>query len=305
MSEANKALLRRYYEEVVSGGLLDELPRCLAADYAEVHGGRRHPIGLEGARQHILGVRRTYPDLRLEVQQQIAEGEWVASTVRMRGTHLGEWLGMRPTGLPVEATAVNVDRVVAGRIVEHGGAADLLGPLLEIGAVEAAGGPPPAAADLGDGVSVRPFRGAADAEACAGLMAASEPWRTLGRSREDLLASLRAPGPERYLAERGGACAGLLVLNLRGAFVGYLQTVAVAAPFRGRGLGTALVAFAEARIFRDHPNVFLCVSSFNPGAQRLYRRLGYREVGELPDYLVRGHGEILMRKSRGPLFGAG
>lgn len=51
---------------------------------------------------------------------------------------------------------------------------------------------------------------------------------------------------------------------------------------------------------RESPSVFLCVSSFNAGAQGLYRRLGYTVVGELTDYLVRGHGEVLMRKSRGP-----
>ncbi len=54
----------------------------------------------------------------------------------MRGTHRGEWLGISPTGLPVEVSAVNVDRIVDGRIVEHGGAANLLGPLLEIGAIQ-------------------------------------------------------------------------------------------------------------------------------------------------------------------------
>lgn len=53
----------------------------------------------------------------------------------MRGTHAGEWLGMRPTGEVVEMTAVNIDRIVDGRIVEHGGAANLLFPLLKIGAV--------------------------------------------------------------------------------------------------------------------------------------------------------------------------
>jgi len=86
-----------------------------------------------------LGVRQTYPDLALTVEQQIAEGEWVVSRVTMRGTHRGTWPGIRPTGQAVEAAVVNIDRVVDGRIVEHGGAADLLGPLLRIGAVRAAG----------------------------------------------------------------------------------------------------------------------------------------------------------------------
>jgi hypothetical protein len=79
-------------------------------------------------------VREIYPDLRLTVEQQIAEGEWVATRVTARGTHRGGvWLGMKPTGKSVEITAVNIDRVVDGRIVEHGGAANLLEPMLAIG----------------------------------------------------------------------------------------------------------------------------------------------------------------------------
>ena len=49
------------------------------------------------------------------------------------------------------------------------------------------------------------------------------------------------------------------------------------------------------------PNVFICASSFNPAAQRLYERLGYTVVGELTDYIARGHSEILLRKTTGPL----
>jgi len=149
---------------------------------------------------------------------------------------------------------------------------------------------------------VRPLSTEAEMEACAALMAASEPWLTLGRDFTASLRFLRDPARERHAALVGDRLAGFLVLNLQGAFVGYLQTICVAPEFRGRGLGTALVAFAEERIFREHPNVFLCVSSFNPSARRLYERLGYATVGELSDYLVPGHSEILMRKSRGPLI---
>ena len=142
-NDQNKALVRRYYEEVVSTGAVDEIDRYVAEDYVEVHDNKRYPIGLEGAKEHLRGVRRTYPDLRLTVEQQVAEGEWVVSRVTMRGTHAGEWLGIRPTGKLVEMTAVNIDRIVNGRIVEHGGAANLLGPLLEIGAVVRSGGAGP------------------------------------------------------------------------------------------------------------------------------------------------------------------
>ena len=75
---------------------------------------------------------------------------------------------------------------------------------------------------------------------------------------------------------------------MQGAFVGYIQSVVVRDDCRG--LGTALITLAERRILRDAPNVFICASSFNAPARRLYERLGYTVVGELTDYIVRvGH----------------
>jgi ribosomal protein S18 acetylase RimI-like enzyme len=59
------------------------------------------------------------------------------------------------------------------------------------------------------------------------------------------------------------------------------------------------MAFAEARIFAGSPNAFLCVTSFNDRARALYERLGYRYVGELSDFFVRGVSELLYRKTRG------
>jgi len=136
----NKQLVRRYYEEVVNTGDVSKIASFIAEDYVEVHDNQRHPIGLGGAIEHVRGVRTTYPDLHLTIEQQIAEGEWVATRVTMRGTHRGEWLGIRPTGRVLQVSAVNLDRIVGGRIVEHGGAANLLGPLLESGALRVVGG---------------------------------------------------------------------------------------------------------------------------------------------------------------------
>jgi ribosomal-protein-alanine N-acetyltransferase len=141
-----------------------------------------------------------------------------------------------------------------------------------------------------------------EAPACAAMMASSEPWKTLGRSYDDCLSRMTDESKERFVAaEADGALMGFIIVNMQGPFPGYIQTVCVAAEERGKGLGARLVAFAEQRIFRESPNVFLCVSSFNPGARRLYERLGYEEIGVLRDYLVRGHAEILMRKSIGSL----
>ena len=137
--EENKQLVRRYYENVVNGAKVDALSQYISPDYVEVHNNRRYPIGIEGAKQHILGGHETYQGLHITVERQIAEGDWVVTQIIARGTHVGSWLGMKPTGKDVEFTCVNVDRVIDGHIVEHGGAANMLEPLLEIGAVQVVG----------------------------------------------------------------------------------------------------------------------------------------------------------------------
>ncbi len=151
------------------------------------------------------------------------------------------------------------------------------------------------------GLTIRSLETRAEAEACARMMADTEPWITLRRDYEACLRVVLDETRERYVAYRGADLAGLLILNLKGAFVGYIQTVCAAPQARGTGVGTALVAFAEERIFREFKNVFICVSDFNRGARRLYERLGYQLVGELVDYVVAGHSELLLRKTRGPL----
>ena len=132
-------------------------------------------------------------------------------------------------------------------------------------------------------------------------MANTDPWITLGRGYDACARVIQDPTREVYVAENESGIAGFIVLCMVGAFVGYIQTVLVAPDQQGQGIGSKLVAHAEERIFSESPNAFLCVSSFNSGARRLYERLGYRYVGELNDYIVRGHSELLFRKTRGPL----
>lgn len=142
---------------------------------------------------------------------------------------------------------------------------------------------------------------AADRVWAAELMANSEPWLTLGRGRADALTLLRNRRKQCFLVCSDGERAGFLVLDLHGPLGGYIQTIGVAPEVRGHGIGSAALAWAEALIFKQHRNVLLCVSSFNRGAQRLYRRAGYEVVGRLRDYVVAGHDEILLRKTLGPL----
>jgi ribosomal protein S18 acetylase RimI-like enzyme len=150
-------------------------------------------------------------------------------------------------------------------------------------------------------IQIERLEGPEQVHLCAQLMANSEPWITLRRTYDDSVQILKDPAREVYVAFAGGELVGFIILQMRGAFVGYIQTVAVRPEWRGRGIGTRLMAFAEDRIFREVPNSFICVSSFNEGAQKLYQNLGYHVVGELKDYIIRGHAEILMRKTVAPL----
>ena len=150
---------------------------------------------------------------------------------------------------------------------------------------------------------VRRLAGSEEAEECARLMAATDPWITLGRDYPACLNVIQHPAREVYIAKDESGIAGFIVVCLVGAFVGYIQTVLVVPDRQKKGIGSRLVAFAEDRIFRESPNSFLCVSSFNVQARRLYERLGYKYVGELTDYIVSGYSELLFRKTRGPLQG--
>lgn len=149
---------------------------------------------------------------------------------------------------------------------------------------------------------IRLLRDPAEARFCAGFMAASEPWLTLGFTSDQLFQRLTDPTCEVHVAETGNQITGVLILDLAGPLNGYIRSIAVAPGWRNRGLGKQLLRFAEERIFHQSPNVFLCVSSFNHRAQKFYEQLGYQRVGELPDFLVPGQAEILLRKTRGPLL---
>ncbi|MBZ5553093.1 MAG: ester cyclase [Acidobacteriia bacterium] len=137
--EDNKRVVRRFIEEVINTGKVDALEDFVSSACRESNDPTGKAVGLDSMRAHVLGVRQTYPDLILTVEQQIAEGDWVATRITARGTHRGVWLGIAPTGKAVTITGVNLDRVMNGRIVEHGGAANMLEALLAIGAVKIVG----------------------------------------------------------------------------------------------------------------------------------------------------------------------
>ena len=89
---------------------------------------------------------------------------------------------------------------------------------------------------------------------------------------------------------------GFLLLAPHGlAGAPYIAAIAVAEAARGRGIGSQMLDWAEQH-FAGRRDLFLLVSSFNRRAQELYLRHGYGQVGEIPDFVVAGHSELILRK---------
>ena len=135
-----------------------------------------------------------------------------------------------------------------------------------------------------------------DYEWSARLMAGSEPWITLRRDLEAGRTAVRRPGTELFMARDGKEQLGFLLLAPYGlAGAPYIATIAVAEIARGQGVGSQMLDWAEQH-FAGCRDLFLLVSSFNRRAQELYLRHGYTQVGELPDFCVGGHSELIFRK---------
>lgn len=137
---------------------------------------------------------------------------------------------------------------------------------------------------------------------CAEIMAGSEPWITLGMSMDQVMYSLNNPLNEVFAAYVKDEIIGAIVIQTKGAFSGYLKSIALKPDWRGKKLGKQMMVFIENEVFSTCANLFLCVSSFNQDAQKFYLKLGYEKIGVLKDYLVQGHDEILMRKTIAPIL---
>ena len=123
-TEENKALVRREQEELWNHtGNLDAAQELFAPEQAEA------------ARQEAADFRRGFPDAVSIIEDLIAEGDMVAARWSSRATHLGEYLGVPPTGNQVEFTGISVYRIEGGRIAESWTEEDELGLMRQIGAV--------------------------------------------------------------------------------------------------------------------------------------------------------------------------
>ena len=136
---------------------------------------------------------------------------------------------------------------------------------------------------------------------CAKMMTNTDPWITLGFSYDQCLTAFDGPGKEIYVLVEKEEIAGFVILQFCGTFKGYIQTICIHDAYRGKGFGTKLLMFCEERIFKISPNIFICVSSFNHGAIKLYSSLGFKLVGELDNFVKHGFTELLLRKTIGPM----
>ncbi|HQR94202.1 MAG: hypothetical protein B7Y15_02120 [Bacteroidetes bacterium 24-39-8] len=152
-------------------------------------------------------------------------------------------------------------------------------------------------------ISIQPITTIEEQQWCARLMAESEPWISLNRSFEDGMILMQQPVDEiqAFIAMEASSPLGFVVIKLKGAFVGYIQVIAVSPQARGKGIGSLLLDYVEAIIFQNSPNAFICVSSFNHRARKLYESRGYQLLGTLDNYLENGFSEHLLRKTLGSI----
>lgn len=135
MSEQNKALVRRFYEEAYTKGnlaLIDELFDTNYVGHSPVGADMRGP---SSAKQGVSSFRAAFPDLQFTIDDQIAEGDKVAVRSTLRGTHKGAVFGIPPTGTPVTLPGITIHRVAGGKIVESWISFDNQSLLQQLGAV--------------------------------------------------------------------------------------------------------------------------------------------------------------------------
>ena len=135
----NKDVIRRHYEELFNGRRLDIAAEITAEDYVE-HGvaafaervGDR-PDAVEGLKETVRWLTDAFPDLHIEINDLVAEGDKVLAYITMRGTHEGLFQGIPPSGRTFEAKAMHLFRIRDGKAVEHWAVREDLPMLLQLG----------------------------------------------------------------------------------------------------------------------------------------------------------------------------
>jgi ribosomal protein S18 acetylase RimI-like enzyme len=140
-----------------------------------------------------------------------------------------------------------------------------------------------------------------DREAIVQLLAESDPWKTLGYTANDwdrIFCPL-PQGRDSYVAELDGRVAGIAIVKQKFLLGDYLELLGVAGWARKQGIGHGLLTYVERLVFGRTQNLFACVSDFNQPARDFYKKQGYQEIGPMPNFLIQGSSEILLRKTVG------
>jgi len=137
-TEENKALIRRFHEEVWSQGNLTVVDELCAPNF--IYHTPTGPIhGLEGFKQFVTMYRTAFPDLHIPIDDMIAEADKVVTRWTARGTHKGDLMGIPPTGKQVTITGILIGRFEGGKFVEGWIDFDALGMLQQLGVIPALG----------------------------------------------------------------------------------------------------------------------------------------------------------------------
>jgi steroid delta-isomerase-like uncharacterized protein len=123
----NKALIRAHYEATVNNFDAAAIDEQVADDFFDHAAGER--LGPEGVKKHIRGLKDVFPDLRVTIEDIIAEDDRVAVRARWHGTHKGDFRGVPASHQPVEFTGMVFWRVADNKIVERWASVDVLGPV--------------------------------------------------------------------------------------------------------------------------------------------------------------------------------
>jgi len=137
MSEENKAIVRRFVDEVQNQHDLGALDELFSPDFVD-HSAMSTPPTLDGTRQLFTMMFSAFPDLRVNIHDQVAEGDKVVTRKTFHGTHQGEFMGIPPTDKEVAFDVIDIFRIVDGRITDHWNVVDMLGLMQQLGVV-----PPP------------------------------------------------------------------------------------------------------------------------------------------------------------------
>jgi len=132
-AEENKAIVRRYLDEAWNRGNVNILDEVTAPTYARYLAGLDTPLDQEAQKQRIASFHKAMPDVHLSIDDLFAEGDRVVFRITLRGTHQGTFMGAAPTGKPITVTAIDIVRMVDGKIVDHWGQMDTLGLRQQLG----------------------------------------------------------------------------------------------------------------------------------------------------------------------------